>query len=286
MVLRPQGLLFFLGCLLRVRSPVGLGAWFCGCAGYWFGRSCQSLPGSSAGVRSGFASLGVSQTSGSAVLQGLSGLGSVQVPAGATAGVRSGGVGSSSWLSSDVNAGASTSSGLGAGGGLGLVDGEVGSLDGEGDGDSVAAEPANESLKFVLRLMFQLFPEARSQEASAPAKSCSYERFYAHEERPVKEQVSANLFHRVAEVLKESWSKFQEVSEAGRTPVAGLAKRRRTFSVADCADLSRTATSNPGLSRILPQLSSKRSLNLSLDDTVKVEALLKAGLEAQSMSFW
>ena len=127
-------------------------------------------------------------------------------------------------------------------------------------------------------------PEARAEAEPAPQKACTLEGLFAHGERAPKEVLSTNLFHRVGELLSKTRQKFQDVAASGKLPAAGLPSCRRMY--ADAPELRKAVAANHDLSKIVPDFSAKRSLSLSLDESSKVELLLKGALEVQSTSFW
>ena len=69
-------------------------------------------------------------------------------------------------------------------------------------------------------------------------------------------------------------------------PSAALPNRRR--SLANCSDAQLCCASqfNTNLPRLVGNLSSKRSLNMSFDEAAKVESLLKGMMDAQLFAFW
>ena len=79
----------------------------------------------------------------------------------------------------------------------------------------------------VLRLLFQLCPDAAPDSQPQPAKDCSFEGLFAHAPRPQKEDSSARLFHRVGELLLEAQGKFAELAASGKLPVSGLPAHRK-----------------------------------------------------------
>ena len=108
-----------------------------------------------------------------------------------------------------VNVGASTSQGVGLGRSprgpvrfLDLLD-RLDPL--EEDRESVVSEKSAtpENFKTVMRLLFQLCPDAAPEVRSTPQKSCVFEGIFAHTGRPQREEMATKLFHRVREVLGE-----------------------------------------------------------------------------------
>ena len=74
------------------------------------------------------------------------------------------------------------------------------------------------------------------------------------------------------------------MAEAGRLPNAALPSRKH--SAASCAEehLRSAAPFNADLTRMVGNLSSKRSLSFSFDEAAKVESLLKGVMESQSLT--
>ena len=151
------------------------------------------------------------------------------------------------------------------------------------DRDSERA--SQESFKSVLKLLFQLCPDAEPDAQPPALKACAFEGIFAHAARHKKEESAAKLFHRVAELLQEARVKFSDAAESGKLPCACLPGRRKMYGASDAPELQKAAPPNKSLARFV-SVSGKRAINMSIEETAKVEVVLKSCLESQSISFW
>ena len=130
----------------------------------------------------------------------------------------------------------------------------------------------------TLRLVFQLCPAAAAEAPPQPQRSCDFEGLFGAVPKPAAAaEVPINLFHRVAELVSES---------LGKLPSSCLALRRRGPGAAVDPTLHAAAPFNNYLFRLVDSLLAKRPINLSFDEAVKVESLVKGLIDSQSMSFW
>ena len=117
-----------------------------------------------------------------------------------------------------------------------------------------------------MRLLLQLCPSAAS---AVLQKVCDFEGLFASVVKLSAREVPTNLFHMVAELLSEARLHFQMALEAGKLPVAGLPSRCRGPGACSEPSLRAVAPFNSSLYRLVGNLSSKRSLNLSFDEAAK-----------------
>ena len=60
----------------------------------------------------------------------------------------------------------------------------------------------------VLRLLYQLFPDAAPKSQPAPRKDCDFEGLYAPSDTAPVAEGAPTLFHRVAELREEHQARF------------------------------------------------------------------------------
>ena len=134
-------------------------------------------------------------------------------------------------------------------------------------------EYPSEGLRSALRLVFQLCPAAAAGALPQPQRSCNCEGLFGVVLKPsAATEVPTNPFHRVAELVSDSCLRFQKALEAGKLPSSCLSPCRRAPDASVDPTLRTAAPFNNGLVRLVGSLSSKRSINLSLQYYITLNA--------------
>ena len=96
------------------------------------------------------------------------------------------------------------------------------------ESEKVAASEAHSS---VLRLLYQLCPQAAPFTPLASRKVCDFEGLFPLGNKPSTAEGAPSFFHRVAELLLDQKERFRLAAETGKSASSALpsAKRMRAF---------------------------------------------------------
>ena len=122
-------------------------------------------------------------------------------------------------------------------------------------------------------LLFHLCPEAVPDSAPPPPRVCQFESLFSGVAKPLKEEFSPVLFHRVAKLLQEPRKKFVEAAEAGKTPHASFPSKKRAPATSSDLSLGKATPFNPSLPRLIGNLSGSWSAGFTVLEAGKLVAL-------------
>ena len=143
----------------------------------------------------------------------------------------------------------------------------------------------SEGHRNVLRLLYQLCPDAALKSPPAQRKVCDFEGLFASTDPAPVLEGTPTLFHRVAELREEHQARFRAAAEAGKAVASALPSRRKDRGCCSDPALASSATMNPVIPRLVGALSNRRSLSFSFEEAAGVESLCNGMLASQSSGF-
>ena len=81
------------------------------------------------------------------------------------------------------------------------------------------------------------------------------------------------------------FGRFAEVTASDKQLISALPQRRKVYAAADAPFLAKAATLNCDLPRLVGSIVGSKTVNVSFHELVRMEALAKQALEAQSVAF-
>ena len=104
---------------------------------------------------------------------------------------------------------------------------------------------ASEGRRNVLRLLYQLFPDAAPKSQPAPRKACDFEGLYVASDSAQVAEGSPTPFHRVAELHEDHQARFRAAAEAGNAVSFALPSRRRDRGCCSDPAIASSTLMNP-----------------------------------------
>ena len=149
-----------------------------------------------------------------------------------------------------------------------------------------SASSSDKRFTEILKWVFEYHREELSIPEPKTPKMCGLEKYFKVSSSDSKTDLNLNLYHRVSEVLDDVRSRFKTALENSKPILGALGYRKKKYESLDFPSLGSPPTVNSNLTRIMPAVSTKRSISLSYDEASRMESLSRNQLELHSNVFW
>ena len=156
----------------------------------------------------------------------------------------------------------------------------------EDDAESVVPASQEAGFRPVASAIYDLHPASIPSTSKSPSRDCEFEGLFAPSSKESKDAPKFNLHHKVEQLMTQTRLKFVQALEQNKASSTALPGRKKKYGVPNYPSLGSAPPFNPNLTRLMDNVSVKRSVNFSYDEVGRVEGLARHQLEIQSMMFW